>query len=103
LVERQTPVLFVPDVDAHVPPGIEISPSMEMLKWENCKKVFVQTTNHTAHDITIKGRTLLGTLQLVRSITPVEAKRKNRVQDKQFRAQKPYQVVRMRAKIHKRV
>jgi len=66
----------VPDVDAHVPPGIEISPSMEMLKWENCKKVFVQTTNHTAHDITIKGRTLLGTLQLVRSITPVEAKRK---------------------------
>ena len=59
LVERQTPVLFEPDVDAHVPPGIEISPSIEMLKRENCKKVFVQITSHTAHDITIKGRTLL--------------------------------------------
>ena len=74
LVERQTPVLFEPDVDAHVPPGIEISTSIEMLKRENCKKVFVQISNHTAHDITIKGRTLLGTLQLVRSITPVEVK-----------------------------
>ena len=34
----------------------------------------MQISNHTAHDITIKGHTLLGTLQLVQSITPVEVK-----------------------------
>jgi len=50
LVERQTPILFEPDVDVHVHPGIEISPAIEMLKMGNYKKVFVQITNHTAHD-----------------------------------------------------
>ena len=41
LVERQRPVLFEPDLDAHVPPGIEICPTLEMLKRENCSKVYV--------------------------------------------------------------
>ena len=76
LVERQIPVLFEPDLDAHVPPGIEICQSLEMLKRENCSKVYVQVINNTAHDIALKGRTVLGTLQLVRSITPAEVQRK---------------------------
>ena len=51
LGERQIPVLFEPDLDAHVPPGIEICPSLEMLKRENCSKIYVQVANNTAHKL----------------------------------------------------
>ena len=76
LVERQVPVLFEPDIIAHVPQGIEICPAIEMLKKESCNKIYIQVTNTTAHDITLKGRTVLGTVQLVRSITPAEVQLK---------------------------
>ena len=71
LIERQIPVFFEP-----VPPGIEICPSLEMLKRERCHKVYVQVINNTAHDIASKGHTVLGTLQLVQSTTPAEVQHK---------------------------
>ena len=40
MIERQIPVLFEPDLEAHVPPGIEICPSLEMLK----RKIVVRFT-----------------------------------------------------------
>ena len=36
----------------------------------------MQAINNTAHDITLKGRTALGTLELVRSITPAEVRQR---------------------------
>ena len=47
------------------------------LKRENCDKVGIYVINTSAHDITLKGRTEIGFLQPVRSVTPVELKFKD--------------------------
>ncbi|CAB4013056.1 Hypothetical predicted protein [Paramuricea clavata] len=41
----------------------------------------VQVTNDTMHDIVLPGRTVLGSLELIRSVTPIEVKLKENVDD----------------------
>jgi hypothetical protein len=42
----------------------------------------VQVTNDTMHDIVLPGRTVLGSLELIRSVTPIEVKLKENVDKK---------------------
>ena len=71
-------MLFEPDHEMNLPPGLEVHESLITLKRENCEKIGIYVMNTSAHDIILKGRTEIGVLQLVRSVTPVELKFKDR-------------------------
>lgn len=75
-VGRPTPVLFEPDETNPWPNGLEISETLLTIKKGNSSQVDIDITNNTNHEIVIRGRTLLGRLQLVQSETPVEVKMK---------------------------
>ena len=72
LIGRPTPMLFEPDNDINLPPGLEVHKSLLTLKRENCERIGIYVMNTSAHDIILKGRTSSGVLQFVRSVTPVE-------------------------------
>ena len=78
LIDQPTPMLFEPDNEINLPPGLEVHESLLTLKRENCEKMGIYVMNTSAHDIILKGRTELGVLQFVRSVTPVELKFKDR-------------------------
>ena len=71
ITEQTTPVLFEPEVE-HMPEGLEINSSLLHLKRGSSHSVSLDVYNGTKHDIDLRGRTQLGSLQLVQSVTPVE-------------------------------
>ena len=71
-------MLFEPDNEINLPPGLEVHESLLTLKRENCEQMGIYVRNTSAHDIVFKGRTVVGSLQLVRSVTPIELKVKDR-------------------------
>ncbi|KAK2558824.1 hypothetical protein P5673_019039, partial [Acropora cervicornis] len=73
-VGRPTPVLFEPDETNPWPNGLEISETLLTVKKGKSTRVDIDITNNTNHEIVLKGRTPLGRLQLVQSVTPVEVK-----------------------------
>ena len=73
-VERNTPVLFEPDETSPWPNGLDISETLLTVKRGKSSQVDIEITNNTNHAIVLPGRTLLGRLQLVQSVTPVEVK-----------------------------
>ena len=75
-VRRNTPTLFQPETSDEWPTGLTVQESLFNLKRGNTSIVEVRVTNETEHDITLPGRTVLGYLQAIRSITPVEVKLK---------------------------
>ena len=80
-MDRGTPVIFESDVMDSLPNGIEIEESLLYLKGGNCVKVNVVASNTSLHDVVLKNRTVIGTLQLVRSVTPADVKWKELEQD----------------------
>ncbi|PFX20363.1 hypothetical protein AWC38_SpisGene15194 [Stylophora pistillata] len=75
-VRRPTPVLFEPDETSPWPNGLEFSKTLLTVKKGKSSQVDIDITNNTIHGIVLRGRTLLGRLQLVQSVTPVEVKTK---------------------------
>ena len=75
-VGRPTPVLFEPDETNPWPSGLEVSETLLTVKKGKSSQIDIDITNNTNHDIVLRGRTLLGRLQLVQSVTPVEVKLK---------------------------
>ena len=75
-VERATPVLFEPDEANPWPSGLEVSETLLSVKKGKSSQVDIDITNNTNYAIVLRGRTLLGRLQLVQSVTPVEVKLK---------------------------
>ena len=75
-VGRPTPVLFEPDETNPWPGGLEVSETLLTVKKGKSSQIDIDITNNTNHDIVLRGRTLLGRLQLVQSVTPVEVKLK---------------------------
>ena len=63
-VKSRLLVLFEPDVESPWPQGLKV---LETL-------VTIQVTNTTDRDITLKNRTVLGKVQLVKSVTPLEVR-----------------------------
>ena len=61
------PALFAPDIEPLLMSDVEVN----VPGGASCK-VVRQTSNPTIHDIVLKSRTVLGKLQLVKSVTPLE-------------------------------
>ncbi|CAB4037594.1 Retrovirus-related Pol poly from transposon, partial [Paramuricea clavata] len=70
------PVLFEADENGHWPGGLQVSDNLLTVKAGKASKIEVEIRNTTKHDISLKGRTVLGRLQLVQSVAPVEVKLK---------------------------
>ena len=72
----KTPVVFEPNILETVQPGLEINQSSHTLKRGSSSKQGIEVHNSSNHDIRIPRRTLLGHVELVRSVTPVEVELK---------------------------
>ena len=73
-INRTVPVLFEPIDNTELPSGLLLQEELKSIKQGNCSLMNVKITNQTNHDIILPGRTVLGHLQLVRSVTPIEVK-----------------------------
>ena len=71
-LDRKSPVLFEPESAELLPSGIELSSQLLSLKKGHNRRLFITVTNISNRDITISGRTKLGELYLVTSVTPVD-------------------------------
>ena len=76
-IHSKTPVIFEPDELATWPTGLAVHESLTTVKKGNATILPITVTNSTNHDITLPGRVVLGHLQLVRSVTPVEVRFKD--------------------------
>lgn len=72
LLDRKSPVLFEPESEELLPYGIELSTQLLSLKKGHNRRLFVTVTNTALHDVRLPGRTKLGELFLVMSVTPAE-------------------------------
>ena len=75
-INRTVPVLFEPIDNTELPSGLLLQEELKSIKQGNCSLMNVKITNQTNHDIILPGRTVVGYLQLVRSVTPIEVKLK---------------------------
>lgn len=69
-----TPVIFEPDEVQSLPDGVVAMASLVVVGKRRGKScvVDINVHNSTNHDVTIRGRTVLGRLQMVQSVTPVD-------------------------------
>ena len=75
-LERKTPVLFEPLSEFELTYGLGLSEKLLCADKGSSSRLNVKVCNRTNHDICLKGRTVLGHLQLVKSVTPLEVKLK---------------------------
>lgn len=78
-IHSKTPVILEPDELATCtwPTGLAVHESLTTIKKGNATILPITVTYSTDHDITLPGRVVLGHLQLVRSVTPVEVRFKD--------------------------
>lgn len=76
-ISGRTPVLFEPDVLGQWPEGLEVSEGLMCVKQGNSSQVKISIYNHSKHNITLRGRTILGCLQPVKSINAVDVKERD--------------------------
>ena len=69
-------VLFELDPNHSWPSGLKIPETQVTVAGGSTCRVNIRVDNPTKHDITLKGRTILGHLQQVKSVTPLEVKLK---------------------------
>ena len=75
-IKTRTPVLFEPDLGMSWPSGLEVGETLVQLKQGKSSKINIEVSNTSDHDLVLNGRTLLGSLHLVKSVTPLEVKLK---------------------------
>ena len=76
VLNRQSPVLFEPESEELLPYGIELQTQLLSLKKGHNRRLFVTVTNNSVHDVRLPGRTKLGDLFVVSSVTPADVKLK---------------------------
>ena len=76
ITSAKIPVVFEPNALETVPPGLQINQSLHTLKRGSSSKLCIEVHNSSNHDIPIPIHTLLGHVELVRSVTPVEVELK---------------------------
>ena len=74
--EAKTPVLFEPDENDTLPPGLELSHMSLQISRGASNRIKLEIENTTNHPISLHGRTVLGRLELITSITPMLVKLK---------------------------
>ena len=72
--DEKFPVLFEPDPQHTYPPDLQIPESLVMISSGSTRKVQIKVDNQSSQDIRIKGRTVLGRVYQVRSVTPLEVR-----------------------------
>ena len=75
-IESRFPVLFEPDVESPWPSGLEVPETLVTLRGGASSRVGIQVRNITDHDIILKNRTVLGKLELIKSVTPLEVRKR---------------------------
>ena len=70
----KVPVLFELDPDSSYPSDLEIPETQLTVTSASTSRVNIRVDNPSKHDVVLKGRTVLGRLQQVKSITPLEVK-----------------------------
>ncbi len=71
---KPTPVLFEADENGQWLSGLHVSDTLLTAMTGKSSRVEVEVKNTTKHDIVLRNRTVLGRLQLIQSVTPVEVK-----------------------------
>ncbi|KAL6480097.1 hypothetical protein MHYP_G00111300 [Metynnis hypsauchen] len=66
--------LFIPDDDLPWPDNLSLSENVVRLNKGTWSRITLPVTNNTDHDVTISPRTVLGQIQRVKAIYPVEAR-----------------------------
>ena len=79
-IDQRTPALFEPDPEKPWPTGLEIHETLVQLQCGTASRVKIEVTNETNHDIVLKGKTLIGHIQLVGSVTPMEVRLQDTVE-----------------------
>ena len=69
------PVLFEPSPEQSWPTGLEIPENLTSITGGSSSRVNIQVKNVTDHKIVLPGRTALGQLQQVKSVTPMEVQK----------------------------
>ena len=72
LLSKRTPVLFQPDEKGLWPEGLKLNETLLMLKRGFSFQIGIEVSNTTGHDIRLRNQTVLGSLQMVYSVTSVE-------------------------------
>ena len=70
----KVPVLFELDPDSSYPSDLEIPETQLTVTGASTCRVNIRVDNPSKHDVALKGRTVLGRLQQVKSVTPLEVK-----------------------------
>jgi hypothetical protein len=70
-IRRNSPALFEPDEQTHMPIGPTVQEAVTTVEQGKSSLIDIPVTNTTQHDIVLSGRLVLGNLQLVRSVTPL--------------------------------
>ena len=71
-VDRRLPVVFEPNPDFSLDEGLVVNEAVLTLKAGPTPRVFITITNNCNYDILLPGKTCLGELHLVASVTPAE-------------------------------
>ena len=75
-LDQPKPVLFEADENGQWPFGLQVSDTLLTATAGKSSRVEVEVKNTTKHDVVLRNRTVLGRLQLIQSVTPVDVKLK---------------------------
>ena len=75
-LNKPTSVLFEADENVQWPSGLQVSDTLLTAMAGKSSRVEVEVKNTTKHDIVLRNKTVLGRLQFIQSVTPVEVKLK---------------------------
>ena len=78
ITNNKTPLLFLPDENGYWLPGIEIKDTLVVLPRGRSFKIKIEVYNSTEHPVTLQSRTLLGRVELIKSVAPLEVKMKSK-------------------------
>eukprot|EP00794_Sanderia_malayensis_P021316 gene21316-23391_t len=86
-IGKEIPVLFEPNEQQIS--GISVYEKLFTIKSGNSSKVKIEITNNSKHDIVLPRRTLLGKIELVQSVTPLDVELKENLENNKSRSSSP--------------
>ena len=78
-IDSEIPILFEPEENSDLPYGLVVSESLFSLKPGKSNVIKFRVKNITNHNIVLPKRTVLGRIQLVQSVTPLDVTLKQNV------------------------
>ena len=78
--------MFEPEVDPSLPDGLQINETLVSLKNGTTQRLHINVENVTDHDIYLRNRTVLGRVQLIQSVMPIETKDDKTLKSTGFKA-----------------